>query len=58
MNKKLKPCPFCEGDPEPVAETILDTTWQYVQCRCGVRGPMFTERQHAVQGWNKMARRE
>lgn len=56
---RLKPCPFCKGKPELAAHPNLDTTWHYVLCRCGVRGPMFSEHRHlAVQGWNRMARRE
>ena len=54
---RLKPCPFCGGEPKLDHSWILDV-W-FVACKCGVHGPAFNEYRHfAVQGWNKMARRE
>ena len=56
---RLKPCPFCEGEPKLSVGAILDTIWCQVQCRCGVCGPTFMDHRHlAVQGWNKICRRE
>ncbi len=58
-NPRLKPCPFCENKPSLSVETVLNTVWCQVLCRCGVRGPIFSKHRHfAVQGWNRMARRE
>ena len=57
---KLKPCPFCGNPPAiGIKPNFEGQMWHSVQCRCGVRGPVFLEQQElAVQGWNKMCRRE
>ena len=59
MNERprLKPCPFCGGEPK-LFELGSSRPFHQVQCVCGVRGPSFVHAVHAVQGWNKMARRE
>ena len=55
---RLKPCPFCGKRVTLVSQRALDSTYRYVECRCGVRGPMFSEHRHfAVQGWNRMVER-
>ena len=62
---RLKPCPFCKGTPR-LGDNTAQFDWvnprhrrYQVICKCGVRGPAFHEHRHfAVQGWNKMARRE
>ena len=61
---RLKPCPFCGEQAELDGDgTICPDTPYYlfyqVRCDCGVCGPRFYQHQHlAVQGWNKMARKE
>lgn len=49
---KLKPCPFCGGDPE----LKHSSTWDYfVRCRdCGARTRQYHENDAgAVYGWNR-----
>ena len=57
---RLKPCPFCGGEPKLGPRCDWSSKLSYsIQCRCGVSGPVFIEHRHlAVQGWNKMVRRE
>ena len=57
---RLKPCPFCEGEPVLCYRLTADQeSIHYVDCKCGVHGPEFYDHRHlAVQGWNKIARRE
>ena len=67
MNEKprLKPCPFCKGKPslgstgKGLFDWISPSYLNYqVLCKCGVRGPVFSEHRHfAVQGWNRMTKR-
>ena len=56
---KLKPCPFCGGKAELQNQSPDPQATYTVVCNCGVRGPEFHEHALlAVQGWNRMARRE
>ena len=62
---RLKPCPFCDNeDPElrdgPPILPCSRYGYHQVRCDiCGVSGPVFLDHKHlAVQGWNKMCRRE
>jgi hypothetical protein len=60
-NPRLKPCPFCGRDVtlEPSPTEIPTGIWHQVRCECGVRGPIFFDLAHlAVQGWNKICRKE
>ena len=53
---RLKPCPFCGGEPYLTSEPNFDgRMWHSIQCKCGTSGPVFIDHKHlAVQGWNKM----
>ena len=57
---KLKPCPFCGGTTVTITGTDYGTNQMryFVHCECGVRGPIFTYRVFAAEGWNQMCRKE
>ena len=56
---KLRPCPFCGGAPKLTKmENPPGAFFSSIQCKCGVRGPAFIHPYHAIQGWNRMCRKE
>lgn len=55
---KLKPCPFCGGEPEIVkvqnkGQKFYVSWADCTQCRCST--PLFSTRREVVAAWNRRA---
>ena len=57
MTIKLKPCPFCGGEAYYWTHKYANgTTYHFVGClECAVRTANMTEKQDAVDCWNRRA---
>ena len=55
---ELKPCPFCgEKDVRIVEHTKIGEIYvpkgYYVNCLCGARFYSFSDKQKAIEAWNR-----
>ena len=56
MENKLKPCPFCGGEPYIQSRPTARKTKIYsVKCRCGAMFKFVDRRYKAIEAWNRRA---
>ena len=58
MPNKLKHCPFCRETEfiEVTFKRFFNMDFHFVHCWiCGARGPMNTDKQKAIEAWNRRA---